>query len=142
MRNCFLLIAFCFCAGLSAQERLTWNTFERLAFEEVYDKESASWLQAPVWTNEFKVWDGKQVKVTGYVIVLDPVEKIYALSAFPFSSCFFCGAAGPESVLELDLDAKTSQTFITDDVVTFVGILRLNQDPLLFPLTLQKATVK
>ena len=61
----------------------------------------------------------------------------YALSAFPFSSCFFCGAAGPESVLELDL--KHQQEYLTDEVITFKGVLELNSDPLKFPLTLKYA---
>ncbi|HAR22174.1 MAG TPA: hypothetical protein DCR47_06385, partial [Cryomorphaceae bacterium] len=77
-------------------------------------------------------------KITGYVIALDAVSETYALSAFPFSSCFFCGAAGPESVLELDL--KSSKVYLTDDVITFTGLLQLNEDPLKFPLTLKEAS--
>jgi hypothetical protein len=120
-----------------AQERLTWNTFERLNFEEVYEPTTASWVQVPVWTEELKQWDGKFVKITGYIIALDAINGQYALSAFPFSSCFFCGAAGPESVLELDLNKK--EKYLTDDVITFNGVLELNADPLKFPLTLKNA---
>jgi hypothetical protein len=127
------------CLGLIgfAQERLSWNTFERLNFEEVYEPTTASWVQVPVWTEELKQWDGKLVKITGYIIALDAVNSQYALSAFPFSSCFFCGAAGPESVLELDL--KHQQEYLTDEVITFKGVLELNTDPLKFPLTLKYA---
>ena len=121
-----------------AQERLTWNTFERLNFDEVYEPTTASWVQVPVWTEDLKKWDGKSVKITGYIIALDAVNAQYALSAFPFSSCFFCGAAGPESVLELDL--KNTEKYLTDEVVTFKGILELNADPLKFPLTLKNAS--
>ena len=121
-----------------AQERLTWNTFERLNFEEVYEPTTASWVQVPVWTEELKQWDGKFVKITGYIIALDAINGQYALSAFPFSSCFFCGAAGPESVLELDLNKK--EKYLTDDVITFNGVLELNADPFKFPLTLKNAT--
>jgi uncharacterized membrane protein YcgQ (UPF0703/DUF1980 family) len=108
-----------------------------LNFEEVYEPTTASWVQVPVWTEELKQWNGKTVQITGYIIALDAVNGQYALSAFPFSSCFFCGAAGPESVLELDL--KMKENYLTDEVITFKGVLELNADPLKFPLTLRNA---
>lgn len=137
MKKLALLLFMCLGLIGFAQERLSWNTFERLNFEEVYEPTTASWVQVPVWTEELKQWDGKLVKITGYIIALDAVNSQYALSAFPFSSCFFCGAAGPESVLELDL--KHQQEYLTDEVITFKGVLELNSDPLKFPLTLKYA---
>ncbi|CAI8369079.1 MAG TPA: DUF3299 domain-containing protein [Cryomorphaceae bacterium] len=137
MKKLALLLFMCLGLIGFAQERLSWNTFERLNFEEVYEPTTASWVQVPVWTEELKQWDGKLVKITGYIIALDAVNSQYALSAFPFSSCFFCGAAGPESVLELDL--KHQQEYLTDEVITFKGVLELNTDPLKFPLTLKYA---
>ena len=137
MKKLALLLFMCLGLTGFAQERLSWNTFERLNFEEVYEPTTASWLQVPVWTEELKQWDGKLVRITGYIIALDAVNSQYALSAFPFSSCFFCGAAGPESVLELDL--KHQQEYLTDEVITFKGVLELNSDPLKFPLTLKYA---
>ena len=137
MKKLALLLFMCLGLIGFAQERLSWNTFERLNFEEVYEPTTASWVQVPVWTEELKQWDGKLVRITGYIIALDAVNSQYALSAFPFSSCFFCGAAGPESVLELDL--KHQQEYLTDEVITFKGVFELNSDPLKFPLTLKYA---
>ena len=137
MKKLALLLFMCLGLIGFAQERLSWNTFERLNFEEVYEPTTASWVQVPVWTEELKQWDGKLVRITGYIIALDAVNSQYALSAFPFSSCFFCGAAGPESVLELDL--KHQQEYLTDEVITFKGVLEFNSDPLKFPLTLKYA---
>jgi|TARA_B110000238_G_scaffold29458_2_gene29664 hypothetical protein len=131
----FVTILLCF-SGITSygQQRLKWSTFERLEFIEVYNEDQAAWLQQPVWSESLLNWDGANVKITGYVIALDVVSKEYALSAFPFASCFFCGAAGPESVLELNFTHP--QEFLTDDVVTLRGILKLNTNPLSFPLTL------
>lgn len=139
MRKIFYLIIFIPLISKS-QERLNWSQFELLKFEEVYVEEQAAWLQKPLWSKEHLRWDNKEVKITGYVIALDALSKEYALSAFPFSSCFFCGNAGPESVLELKL--KDDHEFLTDDVVTFFGTLRLNSDPLSFPLTLEEARIE
>ena len=131
----FVTILLCFSSITSyGQQRLKWSTFERLEFIEVYNEDQATWLQQPVWSESLLNWDGANVKITGYVIALDAVSKEYALSAFPFASCFFCGAAGPESVLELNFTHP--QEFLTDDVVTFRGVLKLNTNPLSFPLTL------
>jgi len=138
MKKLALLLFTGLCIAGYSQERLTWNTFERLNFEEVFEPTTASWVQVPVWSEDLKKWDGKLVKITGYIIALDAVNAQYALSAFPFSSCFFCGAAGPESVLELDL--RNQENYLTDEVITFIGILELNTDPLKFPLTLKNAT--
>ena len=140
MRTLVLLLIAMVATPVFAQVRLTWTTFELLEFEEVFDEPSASWLQTPIWTTELRAWEGKEVKITGYVIALDVDSKEYALSAFPFASCFFCGAAGPESVIELNL--QEPQKFTTDDVVTFMGVLQLNSDPLKFPLTLLQARPK
>ena len=124
-----------------AQERLQWSTLEKIDLTEVYDEGTASWVQVPQWTTDQREnWDGKEMKITGYAIVLDPVDHIYALSAFPFSSCFFCGAAGPESVMELEFDRPVD--LITDQVITVIGTLDLNTSPDRLPITLVEAKLK
>lgn len=126
---------------LSAQEAtdLPWSTFERLKFTEVYVEEVDSWLPVAEWTNDILALEGKRYRMTGYVIALDVLNNSYALSAYPFSACFFCGAAGPESVMNLEL-AKESE-FITDEVRTFEGVLKLSSDPMEFPLNLEEAVL-
>ena len=137
MRKLILLAVILFCNTSEAQINIKWSTFERLQFEAVFDEESAAWLIAPRWTEDLKELDGKKVKITGYIIALDVLGDEYALSAFPFASCFFCGASGPESVMELSLDKKTK--YLTDEVHTFVGTLRLNDGTGIFPISLDKA---
>ena len=124
-------------ASSLAQQRVRWSSFELLQFEEVFDKESSMWMQVPKWTEKDRQLDGKLVEITGYVIALDVLSDEYALSAFPFASCFFCGAAGPESVMELKLKNKVK--YLTDEVHTFQGILKLNEGAYNFPLTLLNA---
>ncbi len=138
MKKLILLAVVLLSNTSQAQIKIKWSTFERLQFEEVYDEESAAWLVAPIWTEDLKKLDGKKVKITGYIIALDVIGDEYALSAFPFASCFFlCGASGPESVMELSLENKTK--YLTDEVHTFVGTLRLNDGTGIFPISLDKA---
>ena len=41
------------------------------------------------------------------------------------ASCFFCGASGPESVIEINF--KSVPPFKTDQIVTITGVLELNK---------------
>jgi hypothetical protein len=48
------------------------------------------------------------------------------LSKNPYTSCFFCGAAGPESVACIILKTKAPKLKV-DKMVTVKGRLRLNE---------------
>lgn len=69
--------------------------------------------------------NGKEIKVKGYVIPVDVELGMYMVSANPFANCFFCGNAGPETVVELFPNGKFPR-FSTDQMVTFKGILQIN----------------
>jgi hypothetical protein len=69
-----------------------------------------------------------EVSIKGYVIPLDIDGNTYMLSSKPNASCFFCGKAGMESVMELKLTGG-HRKFEMDEVVTFKGTLLLNDDP-------------
>ena len=56
---------------------------------------------------------------------LNMEENTYVLSAFTFAACFFCGGAGPESVLQLELKTA-NRNYRTDEWKRFKGIFRLN----------------
>lgn len=47
------------------------------------------------------------------------------LSKYPMAQCFFCGIAGPESVVEVTLKEKPPR-LKPDQVITITGILKLN----------------
>ncbi|GCD79133.1 DUF3299 domain-containing protein [Schleiferia thermophila] len=105
--------------------KITWKTLQDVQFKERYYKEAEAWFLFPTFGKSLKNLDGKQVEIKGYVIPIDAEGGLYALSAFPFSACYFCGGAGPESVMSLKLK-KGHRRYKTDDVVTFRGIFKLN----------------
>jgi hypothetical protein len=47
------------------------------------------------------------------------------LSKFSYSSCYFCGAAGPESVIEIE--AKNPIIYRMDKAIILEGTLRINR---------------
>ena len=68
---------------------------------------------------------------SGFVIPLEETaDKTFViLSAFPYSQCFFCGQAGPESVIDILAESKLPRLSV-DEKLTFRGRLRLNEDDL------------
>ena len=64
--------------------------------------------------------------IKGFIIPIDPTEHYYVLSANPYSACFFCGKAGPESIMELMLKKTPAEPYELDQFVTFEGIFKLN----------------
>lgn len=105
--------------------KITWKTLQDVTFKEKYFKEAEAWFLFPTFGRSLKELEGKLIEIKGYVIPIDAESGLYALSAFPFSACYFCGGAGPESVMSLKLK-KGHRRYKTDDVVTFRGIFKLN----------------
>ena len=110
---------------------LSWADLAKVNFKMDYSEELESEVPFPIFSEEMKALEGKQVMIEGYVI---PVEEtgdnsIIILSAFPYTQCFFCGAAGPESVMDI-LSKERIEHLKMDDEVTFKGKLKLNDSDL------------
>jgi len=102
---------------------LTWEQLADVKFEEKFYEDVNEWLWFPSFGPQVQAKTGKPVYITGYVIPVEPGR--YVLSKNSFESCFFCGGAGPESVMELTL-ADPKQIFANDEYRTFKGTLRVN----------------
>lgn len=108
-------------------EELTWRRLTDVEFKDVYVEELDAFYWKPTFGPEVLDWEGKEVFITGYVIPVDYDEDFYVLSRYPFANCFFCGGAGPESVVDLRFKSK-SRKYKTDERLTFKGKLALNAD--------------
>ncbi|MDZ7845758.1 MAG: hypothetical protein U5L96_02695 [Owenweeksia sp.] len=71
-------------------------------------------------------FENREVAIAGYLIPIDIEAQKYALSKNPFTSCFFCGGAGPETVIELRF-AEPPGRFATDEYLMIKGNLHLNR---------------
>lgn len=107
--------------------KLTWKMLEDIKYEERWNEEIESYFFYPIFNKRLLALQAKQVYITGYMIPIDVEANFYVLSAFPFANCFFCGAAGPESVITIKFKGNTGK-YHTDDRVTISGKLRLNED--------------
>ncbi|MEM9053291.1 MAG: DUF3299 domain-containing protein [Bacteroidota bacterium] len=129
MKKLHLILFFALVSGfdLVAQNSMpiTWDQLGDVRFEETYDEGTGAFYDKPIFGPMIQSLDGREVKITGYVIPMDVSLNVYVVSRFPFSSCFFCGNAGAETVVDLRLNDK-SLTFKNDDRRTFCGRLTLN----------------
>ena len=111
-----------------AYAELTWRMLEDVEFKDVYVEELDAYYWKPTFGDIVNGLEGKEVHITGYMIPVDLDEDFYVLSRYPFANCFFCGGAGPESVIDLRFVGKSPRVYQTDERLTFAGKFRLNAD--------------
>jgi len=130
MRNKIILatILFLFFIGnIFSQNIITWELLKNVEFDEIWSEEFQAYYMVPKFSESVKEMDGKEVQIRGFIIPVDIVQDYYVLSANPYSSCFFCGQAGPESVMEIQM-IKKYEGLRMDQVITYKGTLKLNVD--------------
>lgn len=127
MKNLFLLwVLFPF--AVFAQGGNFWNTLAEVHFQSTKDARGYE-IEKPVFSKNLKTFHGKTIRLKGYLIPLEETggKGTFMLSALPFNVCYFCGAAGPETVVELE--PGLSLKFSTRSIV-LEGKLFLNDtDP-------------
>ncbi|WP_297337568.1 hypothetical protein [Algoriphagus sp.] len=103
-----------------------WALFQRVPFKEKLNRDFGMYFFYPEFTQELTSLKGKEVFLKGFYIPLDmQASKTLILSKFPMAECFFCGAAGPESVAVVYLKSNPPRMKV-DQVVEVRGILDLN----------------
>lgn len=110
----------------NAQQFLDWEVLTDVSFEQKYDKTIKMYWLVPTFGKLPKAHEKKTVIMEGYFIPINRENNFYVLSRFPYSSCFFCGAAGPESVVELQINKKYVEHIRMDERIQFKGTFVLN----------------
>ena len=130
MRNKIILATtflLFFVGNIFSQNIITWELLKNVEFDEIWSEEFQAYYMVPKFSDSVKEMDGKEVQIRGFIIPVDIVQDYYVLSANPYSSCFFCGQAGPESVMEIQM-IKKYEGLRMDQVITYRGTLKLNVD--------------
>lgn len=110
-----------------AQEPNFWHVLAEVGFKK--SKISEGEMEVPVFSNNLKRYNGKKIKLKGFVIPVSETgdESKFMLSSLPFNVCYFCGAAGPETIVEVETNQKVK---FTSQAIWMEGILFLNEkDP-------------
>jgi len=110
----------------NAQQELTWFDFADVTFDLKYNEEFGAQFLTPTFGGRIQSFRGKEIQITGYYLDVAGNGEINLVSQNPMASCFFCGASGPETIIEVNFKEKPS--FKTDDIIVVSGILDLNTD--------------
>lgn len=104
-----------------------WKTLAKITFKKEYDDLLGFKVDRPVFSEDIQKLNGEEVTVTGYIIPVEGYKSHteFIFSAYPYNMCFFCGGAGPESVMEVL--AKEPIKY-SAEAVTIRGKLELNSD--------------
>jgi hypothetical protein len=104
-----------------------WKTLLNIKWKKTYNADFKAEIDMPIFSPEVKALEGKTIVISGYVLPTDLYEGNFTvLSVYPMAQCFFCGGAGPESVIEVY--TKNGKRSFATERVTFKGRLELNAD--------------
>jgi hypothetical protein len=116
-------------SSMKSLEPDMWALFSKTRFVEKLNQEFGMYFLYPKFPDELMVFEGKIVTVSGFYIPLDMnASNIAVLSKFPMAECFFCGGAGPESIVVGYLKNKPNRKIKTDEIVKIRGKLKLNEN--------------
>lgn len=121
----FLLLTMSFNLVAQNVPEVKWTDLMDITFKDIYLEKDDIYVYYPLFGEKQKKHDGQTIQITGYIIPIDVDQNLYVLSAFPFSACFFCGNAGPESVMAIYFEGDT-RVFNTDERLKLEGTLELN----------------
>ncbi len=112
---------------LSAQTENTWKTLSKITYKKQMDEILGFKIDVPVFSEPIKALEGKEVSLKGYIIPVEGYKSHteFIFSAYPYNMCFFCGGAGPETVMEVK---ATEPVKYVADQITLKGRLVLNPD--------------
>jgi hypothetical protein len=125
-----ILLSTLFLMGLSIcsfAQTDTWALFAKTKFEAKYNDKAGEYFLYPGFAEELKSLVGKEISIEGYYLPIEVEGNAYIiLSKFPYSQCFFCGGAGPESIAEVSFKVKQAK-FEPDQYIRVKGKLKLNE---------------
>jgi hypothetical protein len=101
-----------------------WPVLRQVTYE-IKKHEKYGMLMYPQFTEDIKKLEGQWITLPGYVYPTQVHGKrdYIILSALPLQSCFFCGAGGPETVVQAYTKEKIGNY---TNMIKIKGRLKLN----------------
>jgi hypothetical protein len=110
-------------SSATVSDTLTWKLLAQIKYLKKPSKDYPEGVMYPVVNTTLKAKNKKAITMSGFIIPID--NKNYALSKNVFASCFFCGQAGPETIMGIKFKAPNMK-LKTDQYVTLQGTFRYN----------------
>jgi hypothetical protein len=109
----------------TAADTLSWKLLGQIKYVKKPSKDYPEGVMFPVVNTTLKAKNKKPIVMSGFIIPID--NKNYALSKNVFASCFFCGQAGPETIMGIKFK-NPNMKLKTDQYVTLQGTFRYNDN--------------
>jgi len=105
-----------------------WQTLGMVDKESTYDESLGMSVDNITVGVMPKTYQGQEITIDGYIIPLTGKisQSHYMLSLYPANMCFFCGAAGPETAMQVFM-ANDKKVKYTDNKIKVKGVLRINE---------------
>jgi hypothetical protein len=110
---------------VQAPDTLTWKLLGVIKYVNKPSKDYPDGVMFPIINSTLKAKSKKKIVMSGFIVPIDNVS--YALSKNVFASCFFCGQAGPETIMGIKFKGATPK-LKTDQYVTMEGTFRYNDN--------------
>ncbi|PWJ43278.1 DUF3299 domain-containing protein [Sediminitomix flava] len=105
-----------------------WEALSDIKIKKGFDETLQMEVSVASFGPKVDLIEGQEITLSGYVMPIDTEDNTVILSSLPFTSCFFCGGAGPETVLQTDLERERSWV---NQYVTIKGRLKVNRNDFL-----------
>jgi hypothetical protein len=125
MKHLLFFLLLTFSKPAFTQTTNTWRTLAKVTFRKEMDEDLGFKIDVPVFSKDVKMLEGKTIELRGYVLPTEGYknQKRFMFSSLPYNQCFFCGGAGPETVIEVSSKAPIA---VSPDPVILRGTLQLN----------------
>lgn len=108
-----------------AIDTLNWKLLGAIKFVKKPSKDYPDGVMFPIINTTLKAKNKKRIAMSGFIVPID--NTTYALSKNVFAACFFCGQAGPETIMGIKFKGSTPK-LKTDQYVTLEGNFRINEN--------------
>ncbi len=119
MRFILILSIIFLSMSVSAQSKEMWATLSMVKTEKNYDEFMGMEVTKSKPMPPAVAMDGREIEISGYMISLtaDPKpQSHFMFSRYPQNMCFFCGAAGPESAMQVFMQSGTKAKYQKEKV--------------------------
>ncbi len=122
-----IALLFITCTLVAQQKANVWKTLADVTYIKKYDDFLGFKVDFPVFSEKVSALEEQEIEIRGYIIPIEGYKshKEFIFSAYPYNMCFFCGGAGPETVMEVQAAEPIKYSA---EAITIRGKLKLNNE--------------
>ena len=104
-----------------------WQDLAKVSYDKKYNELLGFKVDVPVFAESIQKMEGEMIEISGYIVPVEGYKSHseFVFSAFPYNMCFFCGGAGPETVIEVTASEPVKYS---TERITLRGKLHLNNE--------------